>query len=176
MVSFTKRTRRCNSAALLQIFGGISAIGAIIATSATGGLWPIIGGVSVAIGGTGTFLTGWYKDRHSLSKLLLGTSKQEDMIYDAQKRKNKERKKEENINLIKSLLDEVEPLSGQDLGAENAENISSALKAAKKYLKYEAPDYEYEKDKKLLTRVIDARSSFKGEQHAFTNSDQEMLV
>ena len=167
--NFTKKKRRCNSAAWLQIFGGVSAIGGIItaiATGVTGGLW-------LAVVGTGTFLTGWYKDSHSLAKLFCGTSKQQDMIYDAQKRKNKERKKEEKINLIKSLLDEVGPRLGQNLGVENAENISLALKAAKKYLKYKAPNYEDENGS-LLARVRDVRNRFNNEQQLFINSDQEI--
>ncbi len=172
--NFTKKKRRCNSAAWLQIFGGVSAIGGIItaiATGVTGGLWLAIGGISVAVGGTGTFLTGWYKDSHSLSKLFCGTSKQEDMIYDAQKRKIKERKKEKKINLIKRLLNAVEPRLGQDLEIENAQDISLALKAAKKYLKCKAPNFE---NGSLLARVRAARNSFNDEQHAFINSGQEI--
>ena len=173
MGEFMEKRCRCNSSTWLQIFGGIGFFGGVVTAIVTGGLWPVIGSVSVAVGGAGAFFTGWYKDSHSLAKLFCGTSKQQDMIYDAQKRKNKERKKEEKINLIKSLLDEVGPRLGQNLGVENAENISLALKAAKKYLKYKAPNYEDENGS-LLARVRDVRNRFNNEQQLFINSDQEI--
>ena len=83
MGEFMEKRCRCNSSTWLQIFGGIGFFGGVVTAIVTGGLWPVIGSVSVAVGGAGAFFTGWYKDRHSCSKCCCGgTSFEEDMLFE----------------------------------------------------------------------------------------------
>ena len=163
----TKKRSRCNSAAWLQIFGGVSSIGGIItaiATGVTGGLWLAIGGISVAVGGTGTFLTGWYKDSHSLSKLFCGTSIQEDINYERQKKIKKK-----NKIRVESVLVSIETLLDQSAEFPNAQCISEILNETEEYLQTRNPNLV---EDSLWNRMRDVKNRFNDLQLLPANANQ----
>ena len=87
--NFTKKKRRCNSAAWLQIFGAIGAVGGDIAIKVASGLLSKVSGICVAIGGIGMSIFVFFKDKRSCLKCCPGTSYMDDIIYENEQNENK---------------------------------------------------------------------------------------
>lgn len=93
LAELDKKKCRCNLTATLQIVGVITAIGGIGVAAASSGLFPIIFGSVVAVGGLTTTIVSCIKDWSSVEKCFYPISNSDNLNRQIAEKEEKARKK-----------------------------------------------------------------------------------
>ena len=163
--NFTKKKRRCNSAAWLQIFGAIGAVGGDIAIKVASGLLSKVSGICVAIGGIGMSIFGFFKDKRSCLKCCCGTSYMDDTIYENEQREKKFGRRNQAfgnfVDRISTKLDENPNKKISETNLRALDNIENNLQI----------NYS-EAGKSVLGKIKNLRAKLVNRTNARTSMDE----